>query len=228
MLRTVKKWIKNLRKGKHTYYVSSYGSNISNTPTVMNWTSMSYDGSNTGSSAAEDKRIVKKPVEVVKEIIVDKPVVFLNDLDKQIAVVSRRKGVLEDQNIMCSDEYRALKYLKSRKKYAKNEKLFNWPVTVNEKIDDLCKNYKLMVSPLSTNYKNIPMEAVDEIEKFSEAYSKVCDDMPEFKLIMDQGGKEQKKDPILLAASPFGSWWYVLGAWDKEVEYVDDLIYHGK
>lgn len=27
---------------------------------------------------------------------------------------------------------------------------------------------------------------------------------------MDQGGKEQKKDPILLAKSPFGRWYYIL------------------
>ena len=47
-------------------------------------------------------------------------------------------------------------------------------------------------------------------------------------LIIDDGGKETRKDPILLAKSPFGNWFYVLGAWDKEVQYIDDLIYYNK
>jgi hypothetical protein len=72
------------------------------------------------------------------------------------------------------------------------------------------------------------MEAIDELEKFINSYNKVSNITPVLTLIIDEGGKEDKKDPILLAGSPFGKWYYLLGAWDKEVEFVDDLIYHGK
>ena len=85
------------------------------------------------------------------------------------------------------------------------------------------------------------MEAIDELEKFMKEYEKVSPGTkPVLKLIIDDipekapDGKvkgdsiERKKDPILLASSPFGRFFYILGAWDKEVEIVDDLIYHGK
>jgi hypothetical protein len=72
------------------------------------------------------------------------------------------------------------------------------------------------------------MEAIDEIEKFIAACKKVTDAESEFRLIIDDGGTETKKDPIMYASSPFGKWFYVIGAWDKEIMYVDDIIYHGK
>jgi hypothetical protein len=72
------------------------------------------------------------------------------------------------------------------------------------------------------------MEGIEELEKYAKTYAKVRDDEPCVGLIIDDGGKEQKKDPILIAGSPFGNWFYILGAWDKEVEYIDDLVYHGK
>jgi len=72
------------------------------------------------------------------------------------------------------------------------------------------------------------MEAIDEIENFEKAFAKVSDKDLELSLIIDSDGKEKKKDPILLAHSPFGRWWYVLGVWDREVLYVDDIIYNGK
>jgi len=84
----------------------------------------------------------------------------------------------------------------------------------------------------SSYSKNIPMEAIDELEKFLKEYTKVTDekDKPILRLIIDDvpESKERKKDPILLASSPFGRYYYILGAWDKHVEIVDDLIYHGK
>jgi len=46
--------------------------------------------------------------------------------------------------------------------------------------------------------------------------------------VKSEVSRERKKDPILLASSPFGKWFYILGAWDKEVEIVDDLVYHNK
>jgi len=81
-------------------------------------------------------------------------------------------------------------------------------------------------------YSTIPKEAIDELEKFVHAYSKVSKLKPVLKLIIDDTPKSpergKKKDPILLAGSPFGKWFYILGAWDKEVEIVDDLVYNNK
>ena len=82
----------------------------------------------------------------------------------------------------------------------------------------------------------MPNEALDELEAYLDLYELYREDKPVFKLIIDDApdpvhdgrSQERKKDPILLASSPFGKWWHILGAWDKEVEYVDAIIYHGK
>ena len=127
------------------------------------------------------------------------------------------------------DERDALGYLEARKKYLKLRGTFNWEVTNDEKIIKLCKDYKVRQVNLQGYYKTMPQEALDEMEAFIQVYDKVRTDIePVFSLIVDDGGKETRKDPILLARSPFGKWWYVLGAWDKEIEIVDDLVYKGK
>ena len=181
----------------------------------------------------KDERIEKKPVEVFKEILVDIPQINLNDLDKQIKTIKQRVEVLKDHvgQLNFSDEERALMFLEARKGYNKYGKHFAWKTTTEELTRKLCSTYKLRRVPIDGYYRTIPTEGIEEIKKFAYLWEKVLDPddyKPKFSLIIDDGGKETKKDPILLATSPFGNWYYVLGAWDKEVEYVDDLIYKGK
>jgi len=228
--KALKKWIKDLRRGATKCYQTQYNVQmdmaVPTTNNVIEWRS---DGL-VEQKVAKDERIEKKPVEVFNEILMEEPKMNLVDLDKQIKMVQRRKEVLEDhlgQNDH-SQETEVLGYLKARKFLPKFGKEFKWPATNQQLIDSLCSKYKVMKVSMGAYYRNMPMEAIDEIEKFSEAFSKVSKAKPLFELIVDSGGKEQKKDPILLARSPFGRWYYVLGAWDKEVEIVDDLIYNGK
>jgi hypothetical protein len=178
-----------------------------------------------------DERIEKKPVEVFQEIISPlKPVVRLAGLENQIKMVERRRDFikLNFNNLSTSDEDEALVYLKARQKYLKNQDAFPWPIVLVQAVTDLCAKYKLREVGFESYYKNVPMEAIDELEKFIAAWKKIRSDEPRFRLIIDEGGKETKKDPILLAMSPFGKWFHMLGAWDKEVEYVDDIVYKGK
>ena len=178
----------------------------------------------------EDKRIKKKPVEIFEEIISEKPQINLKDLPKQIKLIKERMKTLRDhmRGIDFKQEEQALGYLIARKKYEKHKDKFKWAITNGDLIKKLCKKYKIKKTSVSLYYRNIPKEGVDEIKKFGEAFKQVSRQDPLFELIIDDGGKETRKDPILLAASPFGNWYYVLGAWDKEVEIVDDLIYKRK
>lgn len=178
----------------------------------------------------KDLRVDKKPVEIVSEIVAKKPEIQVGDLDGQIKIVKARLKVLKHFNGQTGDEILALRYLKARKKFAKMEKLFPWAITTDEMIDALIKKYKVQFVGFGSYSKSVPIEATEQLEKFSVAWEKVVDDefTPDVKLITDYRGKEHKKDPILLAESPFGRWWYILGAWDKEVEIVDDLVYKGK
>jgi hypothetical protein len=175
-----------------------------------------------------DNRIEMKPVEVFQEIVSEEPKMNLASIDKQIKMVKKRKELLESMKISLSDEIEALKFLEARKKLLKKKYNFRWSITTFSKIETLLKKYKLQIVNVQSFYKTIPMEGINEMEKFLEEYKKVRDDLPVIKLIIDEGGRETKKDPIILASSPFGKWFYILGAWDKEVEIIDDLIYKGK
>lgn len=175
----------------------------------------------------DDKRIKKKPVEIFEEIISETPKINLKDLDKQIKLIKERMKILREhmRGINFNQENQALGYLIARKKYERYKDRFKWAITNSDLINKLCKKYKVRKTGISSYYRNIPKEGIDEIKKFGEAFKQVSRQDPLFELIIDDGGKETKKDPILLAASPFGNWYYILGAWDKEVEIVDDLIY---
>lgn len=187
----------------------------------------------------DDKRIAKKPVEVFKEIILEPtecPRIDFEDLEGQITLVERRRRVLREEVGMEStpDEDEALIFLYARQKLLKNKEQhgFKWPVTTKDKIDKLCKTYKLDLVSFKNYYKTVPMEAIDELEKFCQEYEKFTDTAPDLKLIIDDApapnenqSRERKKDPILLASSPFGRWYHVLGAWEKEVLVVDELLY---
>ena len=164
-----------------------------------------------------------------KEIIAEKPKIDLRGIAKQIQVVKKRRDFMQDDmDVQTPDEDEALEYLKARKLYHRVGDKFSWEVTTDTKISELTRKYKLKVVDFASYCKNVPNEAVEELEKFMKAYNKVSKRKPYLRLIIDDGGKETKKDPILLAKSPFGRWYYILGAWDKEVQYVDALIYHGK
>lgn len=175
-----------------------------------------------------DKRKTAKPVDVFKQIIGKEPKMNLKNLDTEIGIVEKRAEFLKENfpDIGVSDEEVALKFLLARKKYDAAKDRFRWPITSQEKIDKLCSKYRLRIVSFTSFYKTVPDEGLDEMEDFMKAYQKVRKDEPFFQLIADETGEETKKaDPILLAGSPFGNWFYVLGAWDKEVEIVDQLVY---
>jgi hypothetical protein len=184
-----------------------------------------------GEEPQKDKRKVVKPVSVYNEILSEEPVMDLEELDGQIAVVKTRMRMLKkatgiDANNPSSDEYVALEFLKARKKYLKHKDKFGWALSTPKLIAKLLKKYQLRMVNVQGYYRTLPGEALAEMEKFATAWQKVRDDEPEYKLIID--ADETKKDPILLGCSPFGRWYYVLGAWDKEVEIVDKIVYKGK
>ncbi len=220
---TLRKILNMMRNSKNLF--KNLWNENTTTVTLSNdtlWTSISKD--------SKDKRIMKKPVDIFEEIIGEIPKININNLDKQIKLVKERRSILKQhlRNTNFKHEDMAINYLKARKKYMKHKDKFKWAITNDTLIEKLCEKYKVKKVSIENFYRNIPKEGVDEIKKFGEALSYINGRDPLFKLIIDDGGEEETKDPILIAASPFGNWWYVLGAWDKEVEIVDKLIYGGK
>lgn len=234
------KWISDLiarLRGENKYpaYRSGWSSSGDSGPLWSQTISWSSDDSSSRKKKPKDKRIAKKPVDVYKELLTEMPKMDLVDLDNQISIVKRRVRMLEELGSPISDEHEALGFLQARKLLLKYKSEFKWQAATFEAVRNLCKKYKVVEVDFNGYYKTIPMEAIDELEKFMKAYTRVRKDKPVLKLIIDDApapgekvSAERKKDPILLASSPFGRWWFVLGAWDKEVAIVDDLIYNGK
>lgn len=227
VLGKLKKLIRSLHKNAKTMYRSGWEEGSTAPVTSME----SWSGDENvliNKTRPIDEREEKKPIEVVSSILTDEPKMNLDTLGMQIKTVEKRLRMLKALNVSRQDETEALAFLKARKKYKKCKDKFKWAITTFAKIDELKKKYKVKLASIEGYYKNLPNEALEEFEKFISAYEEVRDDRPVAKLIVDDGGPETKKDPILLVSSPFGKWFYVLGAWDKEIEYVDDLIYNGK
>ncbi len=192
-----------------------------------------------------DPRRAVEPKDVFKEIKTEPLAVSFDDLPRKIAAVEQRIEVLKEhldpQHL--GDENRALFYLRNRLKYLSTRKKhpLDWAMSTNEAIDDLCRTYKLKVVPLKQFYTLVPEQGVKEMDRYSKAYKAITGDAPIFNLVIKDDPKAEPKkddpkpaqakkdrDPILFANSPLGNHVFVLGAWDDEVEIVDEIIYQGK
>ena len=241
----LQKLINKFRKKSKPLFANTQFADVQGNSQIVSWnysTSPNATAASTGGVISFDdvaagvpvidkpERIVKKPVEVYTEILIEEPVIDMSNIKTKITVVKKRLTMLKELGLNPGDEIKALKYLEARAKLLKEKKYtIPWKTTTRKLIDDLCNKYKLMACSFSGYYKNVPNEALEQLEAYQKMWKKYRgEDTPEVGLVCDEGGKEQKKDPILYASSPFGNWYYVLGAWDKEVEYVDEIIYGGK
>lgn len=197
-------------------------------------------GGSEGSKKPADVRKETEPKAVFEELKAEStPEVSFDLLPQKIKSVSERIGILkehlDESHLM--DEHRALFYLKNRQKYLSTMRKspLDWATTTQDAVDDLCKRYKLKVVPLKQYYTLVPNEALREMERYTKAYQAITGDKPIFELVVKdtealkpEDRKEAVKkdrDPILLANSPIGNFLFVLGAWDEEVEFVDEIIY---
>ena len=200
----------------------------------ISFTQEGWAGMTGNTKKAEDLREQRLPVEIWEQFITERdPELDCSNLKEKIAFVKKRIKVLEENTKeMPVDEYEVLGYLNARLNYEKHKDFFKWPVTNEEIINSLCSKFKVKVVPVEQFYTTIPEEGIDEIVSYRNACQKIRKEKPVFRLIVPdvQTGETQKKkrDPILIASSPFGRWDYILGAWDKEVAIVDDFIYNGK
>lgn len=215
-------FFKKLFKCKGTLYVS-FPRGLEVTSTSPFFIGNLIDSNFTSSVKKDDNRLDVRPIDVLHELEqpVDIPEEDLTELEKKL---ENRRNSLNDSGFGSDHELeRAVAICKARKKYPKFAYKFRWKTTVKSKVDALLKKYKLRLGALTDYIKSIPDEALDIMAQFTSLYDKVVQNSyPEFVIIAP--ADHFKKDPILLARSPFGEFYYVLYAWDKEIEYVADLL----
>lgn len=118
--------------------------------------------------------------------------------------------------------------LENRKKYTEFKDFFEeFPYTTPSLISSLLKKEDhLQIGKIAQFIADMPKEAIDTMKRYDETCIKLCGKKAVFYIIADKKDfkkTETRKDPILLAQSPFGHIWQILGVWDEEMMFLEEL-----
>lgn len=131
-----------------------------------------------------------------------------------------RKGVEELTSVVMR--------LENRKKYPEVKDYFEqFPYTTTSKIVEMEKSHShLKLGQIAQFIADMPKEAVEVMKSYNENTEKVCGKKAVFYIIADRKdfkSTSSRRDPILLAQSPFAHCWQILGAWDEEMLFLEEL-----
>lgn len=174
----------------------------------------------------DDKRKEATPLSVVKELE-HIPVPFdLMNIHRKI-LMFKSKSKLVAQKFTRDQIEGFIQRLENRKHYLAHKDFFEkFPSTNDEKIDNLVTTYKLVLKKAELFVPTFPQEAIDVMEEYADRVHQFTDEKCVFYVIAeakDFKKKYKKLDPILLVQSPFGFYWQILGAWDKEMLLLSEL-----
>lgn len=216
------------------YYDNSFGVNqtvVSNTFLSIDTTSnesnpVAFDNGNTIKVSDGTVKIKIKPIDVVNELETVPTPFSLLGLEAKIETLKLKESFI--QNNYAKREVSALlERLQNRKKYAKHKTFFDgFQNTTDEKIDILLSKYDLVMKTSDIFIPEFPDEAINIMKKYTDKVVKICGKKPVYYVIAEpQLFKKayEKRDPILLVQSPFGFYWQILGAWDKEMILLSEL-----
>lgn len=118
--------------------------------------------------------------------------------------------------------------LENRKKYSEQKSFFEeFAYTTTTKINEVVKNHdNLKIDLVGQFVADMPKEAVEVMKDYTNATEKLCEKKPIFYIIADKKDfqkSDKRRDPILLVQSPFAHAWQILGAWDKEMMFLEEL-----
>jgi len=118
--------------------------------------------------------------------------------------------------------------LENRKKYPEVKDFFEqFAYTTTDRVDKVIKNHShLKLGGIEQFIADMPKEASDIMKNYSANTQKLCGKNAVFYIIADQKDfqkTQQRRDPILLAQSPFAHVWQILGAWEDEMMFLEEL-----
>lgn len=168
-----------------------------------------------------------KPIEVFEELERVPDLISLEKLDDKIKVLEIKKDLVINNYYAKNEMIDMVERLKNRKKYDEFKDFFEqFENTTTEKIVELISRYKLVLKTSDLFIAAFPDEAVLIMKTYTDNTVALCGKKPLFYVIAEEEMFKQeykKKDPILLAQSPFGCYWQILGAWDKEMILLQEL-----
>lgn len=182
----------------------------------------------------ESKIISITPKQVLNELERVETSWSLVGLDEKIKLLQEKKELIS-QNYTKMDVESLIERLQNRKKYNKmgiNKKTFaeyfrQFDITNQQKIDTLLKKYpNLVMKNADIFIPEFPKDAIKTMKEMTNAFKLLCNKKPLFFVISTENDfvkKYEKRDPILLVQSPFGLYYFILGAWDEEMELLSEL-----
>jgi len=194
---------------------------------------LNYAADNTPTIWAGDKQQVEslkikvKPIDVLNELETIPTPFSLLGIDDKVSVLEDKKQFI-NQHYVKREVDGLIERLKNRKKYEGNTKIFfeQFQNTTDEKIEKLTDKYELVRKSSELFIPEFPAEAIKIMKDYTTQVKKVCDKKPIFYVIATSDNfksVDRKRDPILLVQSPFGFFWQILGAWDKEMLLLSEL-----
>lgn len=179
-----------------------------------------------GTEPNADARETKTPMEVAGQLEKIPMKVDMVDLDEKINMF-KSKSRLVSQRFTKDQIDGFIERLLNRKHYDAHHKFYEqYPCTNDDAIDVLLSKYKLVMKKSDLFVPTFPKEAIDIMEKYTLETKKFTQEAPVFYVIAEERDfqkKQKKLDPILLVQSPFGFFWQILGAWDKEMLLLGEL-----
>lgn len=190
-------------------------------------------GEITGPVAIDSEQLAKtearvyKPIEVFSELERVPTKIDLDDLDDKIAVMRMKKDCIKNNIYAKKEVIDMVVRFENRKKYGEYKKFFEqFDTTSTEKINALVSKYKLVLKSSDLFVPTFPKDATLIMGEFIKNTKALCAKKPVFYVIAEMKDfheQSKRNDPILLAQSPFGIYWYILGAWDKEILLLEEL-----
>lgn len=153
-------------------------------------------------------------------------------VDKQISDFKDKLGLIKaeeyDMRNGVEEIASIILRMENRKKYPEVSTFFEeYPYTTTAKINTVLKsNDYLKLGQVAQFVAELPTEAIETMKKYEEETVKLCAKKPVFYIVANKEDfkkTDKKRDPILLAQSPFGHFWQILGAWDKEMMLLENL-----
>lgn len=184
------------------------------------------DGSDGSNTETVSKKIAMKPIEIVGELETIPTPWTMANLDDKIEVLKYKRDLIT-QKYSRREVEALIERLENRKKYDRFHAFFNsFQNTTDEKIDVLLEKYDVVMNTSDLFVPEFPDDAIQVMKDYTTNMMKLCKKKPVFYVIAepDKFRKAyERRDPILLVQSPFGFYWQILGAWDKEMMLLSEL-----
>lgn len=172
------------------------------------------------------QKIAIKPIDVLDQLETVPTPWTLSNLEDKIEVLKYKRELIV-QSYSRREVEALIERLENRKKWDEFKGFFNeFQNTTDEKIAQLLDKYDLVMNTSDLFVPEFPDDAIAVMKAYTEQMDKLCGKKPVFYVIAepDKFRKAyERRDPILLVQSPFGFYWQILGAWDKEMLLLSEL-----